>query len=123
MLLKLKVKDQENFAKYRELLLQFWMKFAQLLFIFHCRNKSYCNIFVFFQIDYNFFNFGLGVDVVNLVLFKRMLLSQIGRRMLETTLSLIDSHTPLFYRLTSFRNTQVLLIWTNGQINPHHLLE
>ncbi len=35
--------------------------------------------------------------VVDLVLFERMLLSQISSGMLEATLILIDSHTQLFY--------------------------
>jgi hypothetical protein len=38
----------------------------------------------------------LKTIVLDLVLFERMLLSQISRRMLETTLILIDSHIPLF---------------------------
>jgi hypothetical protein len=47
-----------------------------------------------------------------------MVLSQISLRMLETTLILIDSHTPLFDCLASLRNTQILLIWTNGRNQP-----
>jgi hypothetical protein len=43
--------------------------------------------------------------VVDLALFERMLLSQISRVLLETTLILIDSHTLLSYLLASLRNT------------------
>jgi len=39
-MLKLKVKDENIFDKYRELSLKFWMKFAQLLSIFNSMNES-----------------------------------------------------------------------------------
>jgi hypothetical protein len=41
ILLKPKVKGRENFAKYRELLFKFWVKFYQLSSIFHGINKSW----------------------------------------------------------------------------------
>jgi hypothetical protein len=41
--------------------------------------------------------------MADIVLFERMLLSQIGRGMLETTLILTDNPTLLFYWLTSLK--------------------
>jgi len=66
--------------------------------------------------------------MVYIVLFKGMLLSQIKWGMLETTLILIDSLTPIVLLIDVSKNTQVLtkqipMGWFRPMVNPCHLLK
>ncbi len=58
-----KFRTKKNFVKYRELLLKFWTKFAQLSSIFYGMNESYqnlANIRQFFQVLLTVFTWNLS---------------------------------------------------------------